>query len=127
MFKQIFSSFIVGGLLSVLAQGLMDFSAAALGAESPLVVPMTLTLIGLIGGLLFIAGIYQKIEKIGCFGAILPLCGLVAAVAGVFTGTKMETGSSGAASKAAVSLVLFVLGLGTILSVLIGVVAFYTV
>lgn len=127
MFKQIFSSFIVGGLLAILTQGLMNLSVAALGAGSPFVGPMTLLLIGLIGGLLFIAGIYQKIEKVGYFGAILPLCGLVAAVAGVFTGTKMETGSSGAAAKAAINLVLFVLGIGTILSMIIGVIAFYTV
>ncbi|SHN57852.1 SpoVA/SpoVAEb family sporulation membrane protein [Desulfitobacterium chlororespirans] len=127
MFKQIISSFIVGGLLAVLTQGYMNFSAGVLGAQSPLVVPMTLLLIGLTGGVLFIVGIYEKIEKLGYFGAILPLCGLVAAVAGVFTGTKMETGSSGAATKSALNLVLFVLGLGTILSMLIGAIAFYTV
>jgi peptidoglycan/LPS O-acetylase OafA/YrhL len=124
----ILSAFIVGGLFSVLGQGLMVFFASTLGGDSPLIGPLTLVALGFIGGVLFIGGIYQKIEQIGAFGAILPFSGLAAAVAGIFTGTKAETGSWGLATKAAVvSLVLYVVGIGTILSVIVGAVAFFTV
>jgi hypothetical protein len=127
-FKPVLSAFVVGGLFSVLGQGLMVFFASALGGDSALVGPLTLVALGLIGGVLFIGGIYQKIEKIGAFGAILPFSGLAAAVAGIFAGTKAQTGSLRAAAKAAVvSLVLYIVGIGTILSVIVGVVSFFTV
>lgn len=128
IFKPILSAFVVGGLFSVLGQGLMVFFASTLGGGSPLIGPLTLVALGLIGGVLFVAGIYQKIERIGAFGAILPFSGLAAAVAGIFNGTQTQTGSWGMAAKAAVvSLVLYVVGIGTILSVLVGVIAFFTV
>lgn len=126
MLKQILSAFIVGGLFSVLGQGLMSLFALTLGGDSPFIVPLTLISLGLMGGVLFIGGIYQKIEKIGAFGAILPFSGLAAAVAGAFSGTKAQNGSSSAAVKAAISLVVLVLGTGTILSVIVGVVSFFT-
>lgn len=126
MLKQILSSFIVGGLFSVLGQGLMSLFALTLGGNSPFIVPFTLISLGLMGGMLFIGGIYQKIEKIGAFGAILPFSGLAAAVAGTFSGTKAQNGSSSAAVKAAISLVVLVLGTGTILSVIVGIVSFFT-
>ncbi|MFA6808447.1 MAG: SpoVA/SpoVAEb family sporulation membrane protein [Eubacteriales bacterium] len=126
--KPIMSAFVVGGLFSILGQGLMVLFISLLGGNSPFIGPLTLLSLGLIGAVLFIAGIYQKIEKIGAFGAILPFSGFAAAVAGVFAGTKVETGSWGSATKAAVvSLVLYVVGIGTIISIITGVVAFYTV
>ena len=127
MFKPILSAFGVGGIFSVLGQGIMAILSNMLGADSTFVGPLTLVVLGLIGGILFIGGIYQKIEKISVFGAMLPFSGLAAAVAGTFAGTKMQSGSSGMAFKAAVALVLYVVGIGTILSVIIGVVAFFTV
>ncbi len=127
IFKQILSAFIVGGLFAVFGQGVMSVLASVLGVNSPLIVPLTLVVFGLLGGVLFIGGIYQKIEKIGGFGAILPFSGLAAAVAGVFAGAQAQTGSSSAAAKAASSLVVYVAGLGTILSVIVGIVAFFTV
>jgi len=127
IFKQIVSAFIVGGLFAVMGQGLMSIFAMSLGGDSVLIVPLTLVSVGLIGGVLFIAGIYQKIEKIGTFGAILPFCGLVAAIGSLYAGTKAQTGSSGAAAKAGIQLALYVLGIGTILSIIIGAVAFFTI
>lgn len=126
-YKPIFSAFVVGGLFSILGQGLTVMFTSALGAGSGLVVPLVLLTFGVIGALLFICGIYQKIEQVGAYGAILPFCGLCAAVAGTYLGAKTQTGSSSAGTKAAVSLILFVVGIGTIFSVIVGVVAFYTV
>mgnify|MGYP000926782770 CR=1 FL=1 len=125
IFKPIFSAFIVGGLLAVVGQVFMNIFIA-LGVEPGLTAPLTLVAMGVIGGGLFIVGIYQKIEKVGAFGAILPFSGFAAAVAGVFAGTKKQTNSSGKASKAAIMLVLYVAGIGTILSFIVGAVALYT-
>lgn len=125
--KPMFSSFVVGGLFSILGQGLMVMFTSALGTGSGLIVPMVLLSLGIVGALLFVLGIYQKIEQIGAYGAILPFCGLCAAVAGTFLGAKNQTGSTGAGTNAAVSLILFVVGIGTILAVAVGIVAFYTI
>jgi hypothetical protein len=43
---------------------------------------------GILGAALFSFGLYQKIEKIGGFGAIMPFCGLAAAVAGAICGIR---------------------------------------
>lgn len=126
--KRVLTAFVVGGLFAMLGQVFMLVFAAMLGGDSPLVGPLALIALGLLGGILFIFGIYQKIEKFASYGAILPFSGLAAAVAGVYEGAKEQTGSTGAALKTAVvSLVLYVVGIGTILSVIVGVVAFYTV
>ncbi|MEL7655266.1 MAG: hypothetical protein AAGU75_05075 [Bacillota bacterium] len=87
---------------------------------------MTLLVFGMPGGALLISGIYQKIEKVGAFGAILPLCGLVAAIGGTYSGATINTGSTRDAVKEALLFVLYILGSGTILAVLVGVIAFYT-
>lgn len=125
--KPVFSAFIVGGLFSILGQWLLVMYTSALGANSGLIIPLVLLTFGVLGALLFICGIYQKIEKIGYYGAILPFCGLCAAVAGTFLGAKTQTGSSSAGTQAALALIKFVLGIGIFLAVLVGIVAFYTV
>lgn len=125
--KPILSAFVIGGILSVVGQFFIVIFASILGMSSPLVGPLALVALGLVGGILFIAGIYQKLEKIGGYGAILPFSGLAAAVAGLFVGAKAEKGSSYDGLKASLSLIVYVIGIGTILSVIVGIVAFYTV
>ncbi|NMA68438.1 MAG: SpoVA/SpoVAEb family sporulation membrane protein [Desulfitobacterium sp.] len=123
--KQILSAFIVGGLFAVLGQFLI-VSYSSTGLQPANAGRLTLLTLGVIGGVLFILGIYQKIEKFGAYGAILPFSGLAAAVAGVYEGAKSKTGSSGEGVKAAVSLILYVVGIGTILSTIVAIVAHYT-
>lgn len=127
MIKSVFSAFIVGGLFAVLGQGITVMLISLMGADSMLIGPLTLLVLGLIGGILYIADIYPKIEKIGAFGAILPFSGLTVAIATVFAGTKAQSGSAAAAAKAAVSLVLYIVGTGFILCAIVGAVAFFTV
>ena len=127
MFKQIVSAFIVGGIFAVVGQSLISVISSLLGGFSMMVVLVTLLVLGMMGGVLFISGIYQKIEKIGAFGAILPLCGLVAAIGGIYSGAKINTGSTRDAVKEALLFVLYILGIGTILAVHVGVIAFYTI
>lgn len=127
IFKPILLSFVVGGIFSVIGQFFANLLVSALGAGHPLVDPLTLVALGLVGAVLYTSGIHQKIEKFSGYGAILPFNGLAAAVAGAFAGAKAQTGSAAAGVKAAVWLVLYVLGIGSILAAVVGIVAFYTV
>ncbi|MEG1561490.1 MAG: hypothetical protein RR323_03705, partial [Raoultibacter sp.] len=68
---------------------------------------------------------YQKIEKFGGFGAIMPFSGLAAAVGGTIAGAKQGGATTGQAIKEGVMLVVYVVGIGTAISVIIGVIAFF--
>lgn len=125
--KRLLPVFVIGGLFSVIGQFLANIFTSALGAGNPFIDPLTLVALGLIGAVLYIFGIHQEIEKVGGYGAILPFNGLAAAVAGAFSGAKAQSGSAAAGVKAAVSLVLYVLGIGSVLAAIAGIVAFYTV
>jgi len=113
-FKAVFMAFLVGGLLSVVGQVLLLLSAALLGADSPLVGPLTLILIGLFGLVTYVFGFYQKIMKVGGFGAIMPFCGLTAACAMTFSKVRAATGSFGKGAAAAAGLVGYVVGTASI-------------
>ncbi|UWG96642.1 SpoVA/SpoVAEb family sporulation membrane protein [Dehalobacter sp. DCM] len=125
--KPILSAFVVGGIFSVIGQFLANVYTSALGPGNPLIDIFTLISLGLIGAVLYITGIHQKIEKFGGYGTILPFNGFAAAVAGTFSTAKAQAGTSAAGIKAAVSLVVYVLGIGSILAAIVGIVAFYTV
>ncbi|MGV8084004.1 MAG: SpoVA/SpoVAEb family sporulation membrane protein [Coriobacteriia bacterium] len=123
--RTVFMAFLVGGLLSVLGQLFLVIAAALVGPTSPLAVPLALVFMGLFALVTFIPGWYQKLLKVGGFGAIMPFSGLAAACAGAFCEAKAKTGSSGKAAAAAVGLVAYVVGTGVlILAVVAAIVVF---
>ena len=107
-------AFVVGGCFSLVGQLFMLGAGALLGAESPLVGPLTLVLMGLLGMALCIPGIYQKLMGPGGFGTIMPFCGLAVACALEYCQAKGKTGSAGAGAWAAAKLVIYVAGIGCI-------------
>lgn len=82
--KRLFGAFFVGGCLGLACQLFASLWRMALGADSAYAVPAALVSLGVAGGVLYVAGLYQKIEKVGFFGAALPFSGLVSAVAGQY-------------------------------------------
>lgn len=123
--KPIAAAFVVGGILAVVGQLFLTLYTAILGADSMFLAALTLVSVGLVGAVLFVAGIYQKIEKFGGFGAIMPFSGLAAAVGGTIAGAKQGGATTGQAIKEGVMLVVYVVGIGTVISVIIGVIAFF--
>lgn len=100
--KKLAGAFIVGGIFGLMGQVIMVLIGGILGPGygPELVVPLVLGVMGIIGGVLFACGLYQKIEKVGGFGAIMPFCGLAAAVAGAICGIR---GSGAPLGKAIVN------------------------
>lgn len=122
--KALVGSFIVGGILAMVGQAFMSIAVAVLGPDSFFLAAATLVGVGLVGAVLFVFGVYQKIEQVGGFGAALPFSGLAAAVAGTVVRAKEDGAAMGASMFAGVKLAAWVLGTGSLIVVIIGVVAF---
>lgn len=122
--KALVGSFIVGGILAMVGQAFMSIAVAVLGPDSFFLAAATLVGVGLVGAVLFVFGVYQKIEQVGGFGAALPFSGLAAAVAGTVVRAKEDGAAMGASMLAGVKLAAWVLGTGSLIVVIVGVVAF---
>ena len=122
--KALVGSFIVGGILAMVGQAFMSIAVAVLGPDSLFLAATTLVGVGLVGAVLFVFGVYQKIEQVGGFGAALPFSGLAAAVAGTVVRAKEDGAAMGASMLAGVKLAAWVLGTGSLIVVIVGVVAF---
>ena len=88
------------------------------------IMPLTLVSLGAIAAILYVFGIYQKLEAFGGMGAVLPFSGLVSAVATSYVNAAQNEGAR-AGVKAGVSFFLYVIGIGTVLSVGISFVLFF--
>ena len=108
----------------MVGQAFMSIAVAVLGPDSFFLAATTLVGVGLVGAVLFVFGVYQKIEQVGGFGAALPFSGLAAAVAGTVVRAKEDGAAMGASMLAGVKLAAWVLGTGSLIVVIVGVVAF---
>ncbi len=122
--KALVGSFIVGGILAMVGQAFMSIAVAVLGPDSFFLAAATLVGVGLVGAVPFVFGVYQKIEQVGGFGAALPFSGLAAAVAGTVVRAKEDGAAMGASMLAGVKLAAWVLGTGSLIVVIVGLVAF---
>jgi hypothetical protein len=121
--KKLFGAFVTGGCMGFLGQLLMMIFEGILGAESAMLMPATLMSMSVAGSLLFLCGIYQKIEKIGGIGALMSFAGLSTGVAGGICGIY---GSGVPFEKAVVNglkPLIIIIGSGFTVSVLIGAIA----
>ncbi len=72
-------SFIIGGILCVLAQGVM-LILLSLGVSFGYAITFMLAIMATFGFVLTILEQYQKLEALSGFGAMLPFCGFSAAM-----------------------------------------------
>lgn len=90
--KPLGGAFLIGGIFGLLGQGLAMIYWQVPFLEGNQTIALLLTM-GILGGILFATGVWEKIEKFGGMGAVLPFVGLGATMSGITFGTKMETGS----------------------------------
>ncbi len=120
--KKVGFAFLLGGVIGVLCSlFLMLFTA--LGLEGQLKIAATLICIGIIGCLLYMADIYQKLEKAAGAGALLPLSGLAVAVAHVSEHARAKGASFGKSVWAGFKFIGVDAGVAIILCVVIGIVS----
>ena len=79
--KGIIGSFVTGGLFGVLIQAIYACYAMALGADNQYLMVYSLITGGFVVMILYIAGVTGFIDKVGGFGAIIPLIGITSGTA----------------------------------------------
>lgn len=92
-------AFVVGGVIILFVQVVMELLELALPPEAPLALrgAVALVLVGVVASALFLAGAWRKIDEFGGMGANLPFVGLPCAVAGIICGARAKGASAGAA------------------------------
>ncbi|MFA6807929.1 MAG: SpoVA/SpoVAEb family sporulation membrane protein [Eubacteriales bacterium] len=123
--KSVANAFIVGGILGLIGHILLKQYIGVLGPDSPIIGLLLLITMGIIGGILFNLKIYQKLEESSGFGAMLPFSGLASAIAGAIVGTRSSGAPLSQAIKSGLMVVVTVVGTGTLLSIIIGLIAFF--
>lgn len=116
-------AFVVGACIGLVSELLFAMWRAILGAESMWNMPLTLVSLGALAAILFSFGIYQKLEAFGGMGAVLPFSGLVSAVASSYV-LAAKNGGTKVGVIAGIKFFLYVIGIGTVLSVGIALVLF---
>lgn len=114
--KQVGRAFLTGGLLLLAAEAVRLVLLALLGAESMLVIPLTLMVMCLFAVAIFPSGIYNKWTDYGFIGAMLPISGLTAGVAAAYCGARKATGSKAEGVKAGIMLVVRLSGSGLLVA-----------
>lgn len=117
-------AFVVGACIGLVSEVLFALWRALLGAASMWIMPLTLVSLGALAAILYVFGIYQQLEAFGGMGAVLPFSGLVSAVASSYVNAAQNEGTK-AGVKAGVNFFLYVIGIGTVLSVGISFVLFF--
>ena len=93
---------------------------ASMGLDPLMVAFGTILTSATIGGILWLMGLWDKIQEFGEFGAILPLCGLSAALAGMYCGVRSSGKTAGQSYIAVWTFFFKVLGLGILTCCVIG-------
>lgn len=117
-------AFAIGALIGLVSELLFALWRALLGDGCVWNMPLTLVSLGALAAALYTFGIYQKIEACGGMGAVLPFSGLVSAVATSYVNAA-EDGGTKAGIKAGARFFLYVIGIGTVLSVGISFVLYF--
>ncbi|MDR3307782.1 MAG: SpoVA/SpoVAEb family sporulation membrane protein [Coriobacteriales bacterium] len=130
LFKQLVGAFVVGGALAFIGQLIYALWCAVIvsgesGFLSTLAAPLTLASMGVVGGVLYLPGIYDKLEEWGGFGAMLPFSGFCVAVSHTVEGAKVDSGSFGKAVKAGAVLVAQIIGVGSLGAVILAAIAVF--
>ncbi len=117
--KRLALSFFVGGCFGAACQGVAALCSSLLGPDSPWVMASMLVVLGIVGAVLYAMGVYQRLERCACMGVVMPLSGLVSAVAGAYLEGR-GNGGNRRGIAAGVKFFLYVLGVGACLSAAVG-------
>ena len=80
-------AFLVGGCFGILME-LLELLFLGLGLPISACIMISLAVVGLLGSILYIFGIYQKLQNFGGCGAFLPFSGFAAGTASMIIGMR---------------------------------------
>lgn len=123
--KPIAMAFLFGGVFALIGQAITMFWLPIVGGDSPFMGFAVLVSMGVIGVIMFVSGLHQKLAPKAGFGLILPFNGFCAAISDTFVNASKEAGSAGAGVKAALQLVAYVLGWGCLAIFVVALITFF--
>ncbi len=124
-FRTLVLSFVVGGIYAAIGQLFLMLYTMLLGPESPWVGPLALVTLGVLAFVMYVTGLHQKIAPLSGLGSVMIFNGLAAGVAATFEGAADEADSNGKGAKAGTMLIVYVVGFGGLLCMLISIFAFF--
>ncbi len=107
-------AFLFGGAFSAIGQLFVILWTPILGANHPLLGFAVLATMGVLGMVLFVTGLHQKLAPIAGFGLVFPFNGFCAAVSEAYVNGRKKTGTVGGGFRSAVGMVGYVIGFGAI-------------
>lgn len=110
-------SFLMGGFYCAIGQLFLMLWVSVLGPASPYNMAATLLSMGVVGVVLFVAGIHQKLAEKTGWGSILVFNGFACALADTYEGAAAE-GGAGKGVLALLDLFLWVVGTGALLAIM---------
>lgn len=120
--KKISIAFLLGGIFGVLCSLLLQLYGL-FGLTGQMGIAASLVTLSLLGGLLYQFDLYQKIEKAGGAGALLPITGLAVAVSHQSEAAKKKGASTGKAIGAGFAFIGKDAGAAILICFVIGIVA----
>lgn len=124
MCKEYMGAFVVGGIYAAIGQLFFMAWSAVLGPASPLGMPLTLVSMGFVALITYVSGIHQRVSRWSGWGSILVFNGFACAVASAFEDGARQGGVK-AGLLATFDLILWVVGTGAMLSIVICIAAFF--
>lgn len=117
--RTVFFSFVVGGAYGAIGELLFLGYGSLLGQGSPYQMPAVLISLGILGFVLYVTGLHQKIASFSGYGSILPFNGFACAVANAY---ESEAGPRRRRLWAGIKQTLFVMGIGAVLVLVVSLV-----
>lgn len=122
--KAYVSAFVVGGIYAAIGQAFFLLWTMVLGAGSPFIMPLVLISMGFVALVTYVSGVHQRVAAWSGWGSILVFNGFACAVADTYTAGAKEGGVKGGLI-ATIDLILWVVGTGAMLSIVVGIAAFF--
>ncbi|MCD8315901.1 MAG: SpoVA/SpoVAEb family sporulation membrane protein [Eggerthellaceae bacterium] len=117
-------AFVTGGIFCAIGQIFLLIWTALLGEESPFIICMTLLSMGVLGIVLFVTGLHQKIAEATGWGTILTFNGFGCALSAAYE----DGAKKGGAKRGWIELLdvfIWVEGVGVVLAIIVGIAYFF--
>lgn len=118
-------AFLVGGILSVITEGLRWLLLAIGLSPTSWAITVMLMTLGLIGMVTSYFGLYQKLVGLGGFGAFLPFCSLPCSIMMDYTAARNKGASVGKATLRGLKGPAFVFGTGIGVTIVLALIVYF--
>ena len=116
-------TFIVGGAIGAVGQVILKIYFS-LGLSPIDAIQLMVLTMAIIGAVLTVAGVYGKLTELGGMGAMMPMCGLSAGIAGVIAGQRANGVPPAEAVKIGMTAPAQIFTVGTIAALLVAVIKY---